>query len=226
MAKKTPPRKEDQTIPFQLPDERGNDFSQEREVLTSRPDIRYVEPDLTVWSEEPTETDPESLEEARQEIVNLKKSYNAIEKLAGLAQKRVDSRVGDLVVALDPEVDALTISAIKRSFPEAKDPTKISYEMYKQCLARADVSALPNITDKDLQSATRNPLKTDFSGYGTTTGLNRPETSNETNIIDPIDLKSFQSNAIKDLFKLLQSLNIPYIEWRFRKHLLDHKHQS
>jgi len=204
----------------------ADDFTQERDILTFRPDIDYEEPEVDIYSDEPLDDQISTLEDARKAVGDLKTSYKAIEKLADQAQKRVDKRVGDYVVNLDSKTDALVIAAIKRSFPEAKDPTKITFEMYKQCLARTNTSEMPQVTTKDLLAAQQNPLKTDFSGYGAPPGLNRPEISSPAKIVEPLDMGEFQNNIVKELFQLLQSLNIPYIEWRFRKHLQKHGHNS
>jgi hypothetical protein len=225
LTKKTPQKQGNLATHFQLPDLVSHDFTQEREVLTRRPDIHYEEPYTDDFSEEPTETETVSLEEARQEVDDLIKSYQAVERLAALAEKRVDQRVGNYVVSLDPKVDASVIDAIRRSFPEAKDPTKISYEMYKQCLARVDTTNLPKVTDQDLKEAKKNPLKTDFSGFGAPAGMNRPEVSSPARIVDPIDTDSFRDGLIQNLFQLLQSFNIPYIEKRFLEHIAKVPHK-
>lgn len=205
----------------------ADDFNQERDVLTYRPNIQYEEPDVELFTDEPLDEQINTLEDARQATNDLSKSYSAVEKLAELAQKRVDDRVGNYVVNLDPKADALTIAAIKRAFPEAADPTKISFEMYKQCLSRANVPALPEITTADLLAAKKDPLKTDFSGYGMPAGMNRPEITNPAKIVEPLDMEEFQQDLLKQLFELLQSVgNIAYIEWRFKQHLLRHNHQS
>lgn len=224
MAKKPSQKSGNQNDHFQLPDMVTHDFEQERDILTRKPDIHYEEPIADDFYQDPQEISPTSLEDARQEVDNLIKSYKAVEQLSALAQERIDKRVGNYTVSLDPEVDASVIDAIQRSFPEAKDPTKITYEMYKQCLARVDKSTLPQISDQDLVDAKKDPLKTNFSGYGNPSGMNRPEVSSPARVVDPIDLKKFRQSAVKNLFELLQSFNIPYIEWRFKRHLLTEKH--
>lgn len=204
----------------------AGDFTQERDILTFKPDIEYEEPDVDILDEQPLEDQVSTLEDARKAVDDLSNSYKAVEKLAELTQKRVDKKVGNYVVNLDPNVDALVVEAIRRSFPEAKDPTKITFEMYKQCLARTNNAELPQVKAEDLAAAKQNPLKTDFSGFGAPPGMNRPEINSPAKIVEPLDMNELQQNLLKQLFELLQQFNIPYIEWRFKRHLFKHKHQS
>lgn len=196
-----------------LPDEVGGDFDRERDILTERPRIGYEEPpseeDETEVSDPPT-----TISDARKEVENLIAQYKSIEQLADLTQERIDQKVGNYTIQLDPNKDYLVISAIKRSFPEAVDPTKISYEMYKQCLARSKVnlSQIPLMTPADILAAQDDPFRTDFNGLGSTPGLNREEIASPASVISPLNMEDFVEAAVKQIFEMLKDLQIKLIK--------------
>jgi hypothetical protein len=202
-----------------LPSQSGSEFDREREILNYKPTIEYEEPP----GEEdgfPTPTDNSDAEDTRKRVVSAIKSYEAIGQLAENIQGAVDQKVSTFEVQLNPSVDAHVIDAIKRCYPENKDPTKITYAMYKQCLARlgARGSNLPEVSKEDLAAAKSNPYKTDFGGMQASPGDNRPEVASPANSVQPIDLKLFQAAGIIALFKLLR----PLIKLEDKKEIAEH----
>lgn len=184
-----------------------SDFSRETDVLNRKPIIEWVEPPIDEEVAEayiPAETEVSPIEEARKTTEELIKSYNALEKLSDVVEKQIDKKVSDYAVQLDPVADYHVIEAIKRSFPDAKDPTKINFEMYKQCLARSNKNLIPSVTFDDIQEAKNEPLRTQFGGYGNEPGTNRPEVAGS--MIKPVDLNKFQKSAVKKLWSFLQPL--------------------
>lgn len=215
---------------FSLPGDLGHDFDRQRDILTFRPVIRYVEP-------EPLEDDlafepedvPPTIDEARQEVQDLIDSYDATKKLAEQAQRRIDNRVkqaGGVVVKLDPVKDAMVIAAMKRQFPDKEDPTKLDYECYKKCLK--DLSAAgptpPTVSDADIKAAKADPLRTAFGGSDKTAGENRPEISSPMNTVNPIDLSAFQAAGVIALFALMLPLIQGADAAAISKHMLSAKH--
>lgn len=206
-------KKEDQVIKYNFPDLEGENFDQERDVLTHKPKINWTAPPTEEGAGASTD-EPSTIEDARNEVNDLIKSYKAIAKLAELVQDKIDERVGNYSVQLDPKADSVVIDAIKRSFPEAKDPSKISYAMYKQCLARA--TSVPMVDPKDILEAQGDPLRTVFGSN------KRPEVG--TTIIEPIDTQAFQDSAIKKLFELLTPLMLGLVLAQIVQHKLDTPH--
>ena len=218
--------KDNQKIPLNLPNELGNDFSDDRKILKNRPTIEYEEPDAA--REEDTgvasSVEPETIEEARQQVQEVIDGYKQVEDLADLTQKRVDERVGNYSIQLDQSRDSHVIDAIGRCFPEAKDKTKISYEMYKQCLSRINNAKIDYVSQEDILEARKNPLKTDFAGYGNLSGMNRNEISSPANVVEPVNLKDFQNSAIPKLFDLLKPLVLGLVLAQIIQHKLDTPH--
>jgi hypothetical protein len=220
--------KKKQQLSLNLPDEMGNDFEDDRDILTYKPRIEYQEPPVdpdTDGGYGDSTDEPETIEEARKEVEDLVEGYRKVEQLAELTQKRVDSRVGDYSIQLDPKVDSHVIAAVSRCFPEASDPTKISYEMYKQCLARQNNVDPDVVTKGDILEARKDSGRTNFGGYGLPPGLGRSEVSSPAEVVQPIDLQEFQDNSITELWKLLVPLVGAAITVQIIQHKLDTPHK-
>ena len=207
-----------------LPNMEGDSFSDDREILTNKPKIEYEEPPTEYDAYERAPEELDTLDDVRNRVDGLRKSYNAIEKLADLAQARIDQRVGNYTVSLDKDADSHVIEAIKRAFPEAKDPTKITFEMYKQCLARANPSVIPSVSMKDILDAKNDPLRTDFAGLGSTPGQNRPEVSSPAKLVEPLNLQDFQDSIVKKLFSLLTPFISGLADQKIMQHKIDTPH--
>jgi hypothetical protein len=191
------------------PDDPATDFSQENFVLNYRPEIRYVSPEPEV-DFTPAEEIPPTVEEARSRTGEVIKGYRSVQKLADIAQRRIDNRVeaaGGIIVQNDPIQDSPVVAAIKRQFP-GEDGSRITYAMYKKCLEKLNAqSEAPVIQGTDVLSARVDPLRTDFGGLSNTQGNNRAELSSvASQIIKPIDQDSFQKAAVAGIFKLMLPL--------------------
>lgn len=213
-------------LPFFLPGATKDDFEDDRKILTERPDIKYEEPatEYDAYEGNPEDKPLDTLDGIRSRVEGLRKSYNAIEKLSDLAQQRIDQRVGNYSVRLDKNADSHVIEAIKRAFPEAKDPTAITYEMYKQCLAKANLAQVPSVSNQDIINSKNDPFRTDFSGLGAPSGQNRPEVSSPTKMVEPLDLNNFQESILKKLFALLTPSITLLADQKIVQHKIDTPH--
>jgi len=149
----------------------GHSFEDDDRILNYRPQIDFVEPPTVEFDSSLPATDNlnDTIGSERERTQQLIDKYDAVEKLAGLAQKRIDARVkgdGGITIELDPVKDISTIGAIQRQYPD-QDPNKITYDMYKKCLDCIRVAAqnAPGVTTEDILTAKSLPFKTDFGGY-------------------------------------------------------------
>jgi len=194
---------------------RQHDFIKDDLVLNFKPRFQYEPPEseedlLPIQEKEPT-----TIEDARQATEDIIKSYQAIEQLAVLAQERLDNRVvaaGGVNVAPDKVKDNLIIQAIKRQFPK-EDGSRVTFEMYRECLRRMEESAAepPVLQDSDVESAKKDLLRTDFGGLSNTDGSNRPEISGP-DFVKPVDLDEFKNSSIKQMLKTVQPMVEEMIE--------------
>lgn len=195
---------------FSLPSDAGHSFDDEDFILNYRPKIEYVEPEpLDVLDTLPLKEEPTTIDTLRDRTQNLIDGYRAVEKLVDAAQARVDARAKDFKVKLDPKKDQITISAVKRFFPEKLDPTEITYDDYKKCLAKMNEGCAPEppaLSLSDVLTASNNPTKTDFGGLSNQQGQNRAEISSPASSVQPVDLEAFQAAGILALFALLRPL--------------------
>jgi hypothetical protein len=187
-----------------LPGDRGNQFSETDYILNYKPTIDYVEPADQFHDDELVVLDP-TLDDLRDRSQKLLAGYKNLKQLADLAGDKLDKRVkddGGLTMELDPNIDAATISAIQRRFPDA-DPQKLTYDMYKDALKclNSQAPSVPQVTAEDIKREKTNPLKTDFGGWNAPPGDNRIE--KQENNVNPVDLGVFQSAATIALFALL-----------------------
>lgn len=181
-----------------LPSDLGNDFTQEDDILTSRPEINWEEPP-------PEEGDDFAKSKPTEDkrLIQVINGYDRLGKIADKLADDIDKKVGELEFELDPIKDAITISAIKRMFPEKKDPTKLNYQMYKKCLAceQARKAKLPVISPDMVLKAN----STNLGGTNSKPGKLRPELTNPL-ADNVVDLAKFQEQATKDMFKMMEDL--------------------
>jgi hypothetical protein len=145
-------------------------------------------------------------------------------------QQRIDNRVkaaGGVEVKLDPSKDAATIAAMKRRFPDKKDPTKITYDDYKKVLDCVGKSAAtpPAVSADDIRAAKSDPLRTDFGGLSNQHGENRPEISSPASAVQPVDSEAFQASAVLALFALLLPLIKTEDKLEIEQHKVDTPHK-
>lgn len=197
-------------LPITLPSDQGNSFEDDDFILTYKPVIEYVAPETVDLDDGEEIVKPKSLEEIRTTTEGLIENYRAVEKLAEIAQERIDKRVeacGGLTIHLDPKTDSHVVEAMKRKFPDA-DPTKITYDQYRDCLdaQRRNQVDLPLVSAEDIQNAKADPFRTDFGGLGNLPGMNRAEVASPAQVVEPIDITSFQTTVIKQLFEMMTPL--------------------
>ena len=102
-----------------------------RNILEQRPEINFVEPEVRP-AEIKAGPELETVENTVQDIHQLVALAEAVETLAAVVQARVDIKAENMIIKLDPSIDAQTIAAMRRMYPD-DDPTRISYENYRQC---------------------------------------------------------------------------------------------
>ena len=191
--------------PLVLPNDVANSFDDDYDILSFRPEIRFIEPDQML--ETPFVPFSPTVDSFRDRAADARDNLNAVGQLFDALQKRVDTRGKDFVAKVDPIQDATVVAAMKRRFPE-RDSSEVTYEDYKQaldCLSKSAPST-PVVSADDIRKAKADPLKTDFGGANSQNGENRPELSSPLNTVKPIDTESFQKSAVLALFALMLPL--------------------
>jgi hypothetical protein len=184
------------------------DFADSDFILNYKPDIRYVAPSPDVDYEYLKDSDiPVQIEVARDRTKALIQGYQALADLADVAQKRIDNRVisgGGVEAKTDPIIDDAVKQAILRQFPE-EDGTRITYEMYKECLRYMQENAppVPSLVDADINAARKDKYRTNFGGWNTGVGENRPELATQSQIVKPVDVNAFKEAQISKLLKIV-----------------------
>jgi hypothetical protein len=185
--------------------------SSDRDILNYRPEIVFVEPEAEI--EVPVgETPLPTLEEDKKSWEDLGRMALLSKLLADVFQDKISRKVGDFTIGLDPNNDAAVIAAMARKYPEA-DPTKITYQQYRECREgmrdRSDSMANALGPDENLIKEMRmNPMKSQLDAFGLNTpnarqGLLRPDLEKYNQVVEPIDLESFQDALIRRLMNLL-----------------------
>ena len=194
-----------------------------RDLLSYRPDIMFIEPEAEEQEIEAvvSPTQIEDIQQKRQEVKQLAKAVNA---LATTLQARADERAKGMYIHLDPKVDAAAVQAMKRLYPN-DDPTKITYDQYKQCkermrengeaigkkviittediiAARDQAAAIAAINDEEAAKGAYNQL----GGWNTDearTGMLRPEVNTKLQVVEPLDMAEVQDILLKILANFL-----------------------
>jgi len=190
-----------------------------RDVLSYRPNIIFIEPEVEEGPIEPISTplQIEDIQKKRQEVKQLAKAVNV---LATTLQARADERAKGMIIKLDPKVDAAAVQAIKRMHPEA-NPLQITYDQYKDCKERMrtageDIGQKAIITTDDIiaardQAAAAQAISdqeavagigafNQLGGWNTDdvrNGWLRPEVNENLQIVPPLDIIEFQDIIIK-----------------------------
>lgn len=181
--------------------------SKSRNLLNFKPNIVYIEPDQEKVPINPISIgiQPQEAEARIQKVQNLADTVNV---LAAAVQAKVDAKAKDIKIKLDPKVDAATIAAMRRHFPDA-DEDAITYDQYRECKDHfrtyADLVAKKSRTTFEEISLARNQLKAgaiNIGGWGTPEASNgglRPELEPKAVIVEPLDLDAFQNYLIRIL---------------------------
>jgi len=205
-----------------LPNQVGNSFYKEDSILNYRPTIKFIEPEQEEDEQEFVELPP-TINDNKNRTQVLVDGFNNISKVLDKAQQRVDDKVkltGGLSIKLDPIKDFNVISAMKRKFPDKKDPAVIDYEDYKKALDCINNNSpnLLNVSNADIELAKQNPLKTDFGGSNNTNGENRSDLSSPFSTVQPVDISKYQKVAVLALFAML----LPMIKAEDKKEVALH----
>jgi len=176
----------------------------DREILTFRPDIEFVEPEV----EERAVPAP-LIGAPALDLPRVRALASSVATLAAAVQKKADVRARGLAIDLLVPADSAIIQAMRRHYPGA-DPTKITYQQYRDCKDAIRLHGLQaaqnaNITKAEVDAA--KPAE-DPSGAGDTlaslaNGGMRPETNKKGQIMEPLDIKKFQDDHIKILVNMI-----------------------
>ena len=131
-------------------------------------------------------------------------------------QAKVDQRVGDFIIALDPIADAAVADAIQRKFPSA-NPHQITFAQYRECREamrdRGDQVAKGIAPDWDKVKEIRaNPDQPqlgifDIDNPAAKNGtLLRPDLQTIGQIVEPLNMEEVQNILLKKLMNLLWKL--------------------
>lgn len=186
-------------------------------ILNYRPDINFVEPELKAEvpvTPEPIVT-PEVIQERWAELDRLAKAGKI---LAEAMQAKVDHKVGDFAIGLDPRADVAVVDALRRRFPGA-NLTQITYTQYRECRAamrdRGDSIARGIEPDWDAVKEVRaNPAQVqlgvfDLNNPAAKNGtLLRPDLQETGQVVEPLDMEAVQNSLLKQLMNLLWKMFI------------------
>lgn len=172
----------------------------DRDTINYRPVINFVEPEA---SDEPLSglKEPEAdIPSANEQLDKLDKLALAGELLSDAIQLRVDDRVGDFAVKLDPSVDKNIIDALKRRF--GTEAPEITFDQYRQCRAGMREKAVAKAeelepSDDDIKDGRINPagpLPLSIATAEAKGGLLRPELQKSLQVVEPLDLDEFQED--------------------------------
>lgn len=178
----------------------------DRDLLSFRPKIDYVEPDIKPGLIDPIVEDVpqlEDIENRRRQVVRLAK---AVDTLSAFLQARADEKAKDLKIKLDPAIDAAAIQAMARKFP-GSDPTQITYQQYRSCKDNMrdtglNVARQALVTSDDVAKVRDDAVNIQNlkpGGYNTEAANNgglRPELDRKMRIIEPLDIKDIQIKLI------------------------------
>jgi hypothetical protein len=188
-----------------------------KSILSFRPNISFVEPEQqdSPISPQPEDVIPQQVEDRRIKIKNL---ADSVVSLAKAVQIKIDNKSKDQIIILDSGMDNAVIRALRRSYPDAANFDRITYEQYKECRDRlrdyADQVAVRSAITQDEVDNAREQMahgKFTIGGVGTeqaTNGGLRPELDDRNRLIDPLDMEEFQLDLIKLLFEMLYNMFI------------------
>lgn len=104
----------------------------DRDILSFRPDIQFIEPEIEDPIIDPLTEDRPQIEEVEDNIKRIRNFADAVDTLAAAVQARADDKAKNMKVCLDPKVDAAIIQALRRRFGNDAVPC-ITYEQYREC---------------------------------------------------------------------------------------------
>ena len=174
------------------------------EALKFKPNISFLQP-LPKVGPQATEEPIRTFSEVSSRVNNIINGYKNIDKLAQLAQARIDSRSGSLTITLDRNKDQTVLQAMRRMFP-AQIPTEIPYTTYRKALDCLGANAKKH--GKQFIITAEERMKAKATGFNTTAhianltalpGQLRPELQNP--VMPDLDMEEHQKNLIIILFE-------------------------
>lgn len=185
--------------------------SNSRSVLEFRPKIEFVEPDIEQGPIQPV-VDPLNVKDVLEKADQTRKLAKAVDTLAAALQNKADLRAKDMVIKLDPTVDAPVIQAMRRAHP-GFDPTVITYPQYVACKERQREKGLELakqglVSPEEIEKARQNLDTTTgfdslFNSEAAKTGGLRPELNTKNQIVQPINMEEFQQTLLEMLVNFL-----------------------
>ena len=182
-----------------------------RSILEFRPNIDFVEPDIEQGPIQPV-VDPTNPKDVLDKADEIRKLAKSVDTLAAALQNKADLRAKDMVIKLDPNVDAPAIQAMRRAHP-GSDPTKITYPQYAACKDQQlqkglDLANQGLISAEQIEKARQNLDTTTgfdslFNSEAAKTGGFRPELNTRNQIIQPINMEEFQQTLLEMLVNFL-----------------------
>lgn len=182
-----------------------------RGILEFRPQINFVEPDVKQGPIQPI-TELPQLTEAVQKADEVRKLAKSVDVLAAALQAKADLRAKDMVIKLDPKVDALVIASMKRAHPAA-NPLEITYPQYAYCKENQRKKGLALagqglVSPEQIQKAQANLDSTQgfdagFNSEAAKNGGFRPEVNPTNQILEPLDMEETQNLLLKILVNFL-----------------------
>jgi len=200
------------------------------DILTRRPDIRFEEPPLVDDEARPPEKQ-DTIDDLTEKSDQTARELETAIRLADVIQQQIDQAAKDFSINLHPQADVAIVDAVKRMFPEKKDPTVITYNMYRECIShyteqntlaakkRAEDQKTstdsPFVTLSDSINAISDPQKltdimsdpyrTSFGGMTTADGLRRLELDPSIQVQQRVDVAAVKNEQIKELFSLMKT---------------------
>lgn len=178
----------------------------DRDLLNFRPTIDYVEPEVQPGVIDPISEDVPQLEDLLEQRRKVARLANAVDVLSAFLQARADEKAKNMIIKLDPTVDAAAIQAVSRKYPGA-DPNQITYQQYRDCkdnMREAGLEAArkalvtPEQVDAVRDDATdvTPPSLGGFNTDAAKTGGLRPELNKQAQIVEPLNIMDIQMKLI------------------------------
>jgi len=180
--------------------------SKSKSILKFRPKIDFVEPEQEEVPIEPIKPKVE-FEEIKDRRKKIKAYANALNTLAQVVQGLIDDSADGVTIELNPGVDVAAIQSMRRTYPDAL-ASRITYAQFKQCEDNKrkhaeEVSQKSTISQDEVAKAREDLIRNKdvpIGGIGTPEAENgglRPELDKRNQLVEPIDLDSFQDEMIK-----------------------------
>jgi hypothetical protein len=183
-----------------------------KNILEFRPQINFVEPEVQPGVIDPITPDQPQLEDAYDDVEELRKLADAVNTLATALQSKVDEIAVDVKMAVTDDDDVVQ-QAMERMFPD-DDPTILTYQQYKHCkdhilqeginigdqliITPDEIGAFKDDAKKALDNESSRSV-TQMGGFGTpenADGRLRPELQTRGQVIKPLKYKKLKAKLL------------------------------